>query len=99
MASILEEFAYGNISPEAQFFKKDSAYGRAIALVSHSEQKLLAQLGADDKKLFEAYVDTQNEINRLTAVQNLIYGFRLGLIMTAESFVGKDDLYAHENDI
>ena len=31
MASILDESAYGNISPEAQFFKKDSAYGRAIA--------------------------------------------------------------------
>ena len=40
-------------------------------------------------------MDTQNEIDRLTAVQYPIYGFRL----VAESFVGKDDLYAHENDI
>ncbi len=27
MSSILEEFAYGNISPEVRFFKRDSEYG------------------------------------------------------------------------
>ena len=46
MQSILEEFAYGNVSPEAQFFKKDSKYGRTIELVSRIEQKLLDRLGA-----------------------------------------------------
>lgn len=47
MASILEEFAYGNISPEVQFFKKDFEYGQAIELVSRNEEKLLERLGAD----------------------------------------------------
>lgn len=94
MPSILEEFAYGNVLPEAQFFKKDSEYGRALDCVSRSEQKLLERLGAEDRKIFEAYADMQGEVNRLTAVKNLVYGFRLGLTMTAEAFTGLDSLCA-----
>ena len=98
MTSILEEFAYGNISPEAQFFKRDSEFGKAMELVSRNEQKLLDRLGADDKDLFQKYIDAQGEVNRLTAVKNLIYGYKLGLIMTAEAFVGRGDLIVGEED-
>lgn len=94
MASILEEFACGNVSPETQYFKRDSRYGRAMELVSRNEQKLLDRLGAEDKDLFQKYVDAQGEVNQLTAVQNLVYGYRLGLVMTAEAFVGMDSLIA-----
>ena len=97
MASILEEFAYGNVSPVAQFFKKDSEYGKAMKLVSRNEQKLLDRLGAEDKDIFQKYIDAQMEINRLTTVKNLIYGYKLGLIMTAEAFFGMDDLIVGED--
>ena len=93
MPSILEEFAYGNVSPEVQTFQKDPKYGRVIELVSRIEQKLLDRLGADDKNLFEKYVVAQGEANQLTAVKNLVYGYKLGLMMTAETFIGMDDLY------
>jgi hypothetical protein len=93
MRSILEEFAYGNVSPEVQFFQKDSKYGRVTQLVSQIEQKLLDRLGADEKDLFQKYLDAQGEANQLTAVKNLVYGYKLGLIMTAEAFIGMDDLY------
>ena len=93
MPSILEEFAYGNVSPEVQHFDKNSKYGRTIELVANIEQKLFDKLGADDKSLFAKYVDAQGEANQLTAVKNLVYGYKLGLIMTAEVFVGMDDLY------
>ena len=93
MASILEEFAYGNVSPETQYFKRDSKYGRAMELVTRNEQKLRDRLGAEDKEIFEKYMDAQGEVNQLTAVQNLIYGYKLGLVMTAEAFVGMDNLY------
>ncbi len=91
-SSILEEFAYGNISPEARFFRRNSEYGEAIRIVSGNEEKLLARLNEDEKILFQKYVNAQGELNRLTAVDNLIYGYKLGLIMTAEAFVGMDDL-------
>lgn len=99
MASILEEFAYGNISPEVQFFKKDFEYGQAIELVSRNEEKLLERLGAEDKEVFQIYVDMQEELNRLTAVKNFIYGFKLGLLMTSETFIGMDDLYINGNNM
>ena len=92
MNSILEEFACGNISPEVRFFKRDSKYGRAMEVLSGNEEKLLARLDEDEKVLFQKYIDAQGEINRLTAAGNLIYGYKLGLIMTAETFVGMDDL-------
>ena len=93
MQSILEEFAYGNVSPEVQFFKKDSKYGRAIELLSRIEDKLVGRLEAKEKDMFEKFVDAQSEVNQLTAVHHLIYGFKLGLIMTAEAFIGMDELY------
>lgn len=98
MKSILEEFAYGNISPEAQSFKHNSQYGEAMRAVSGNEEKLLAKLSEEDKLLFQKYVDAQSEINRLTAVSNLIYGFKLGLMMTAEAFVTGESLIAGGED-
>ncbi len=94
MARILEEFAYGNVSPEARFFRKDSRYSRAIELTARVERELMARLEGEDRALFKRYVDAQGEANQLTAVSNLVYGYKLGLIMTAEAFTGMDDLYA-----
>lgn len=99
MPSILEEFAYGNVSPETQRFDRSSRYGRVIKLVAGIEQKLLTRLGADDKDLFEKYVDAQGELNQLTAAKNLVYGYKLGLIMTPEAFVGMDGLYAGSTEL
>ena len=99
MRSILEEFAYGNVSPQAQYFDKNSKYGRAIELVAEIDANLLDRLGAEDRDLFEQYVDAQGEANQLTAVKNLIYGYRLGLTMTAEACGGMDNLYAGGEDL
>lgn len=93
MGSILEEFAYGNISPEIQFFKRSSEYIEAKEFLSICEEKLLARLNEDEKILFQKYIAAQEDINRLTAVGNLIYGYRLGLTITAEAFIGMNDLF------
>lgn len=98
MTSILEEFAYGNVCPQAQYFTKDSEYGRAMKLATRNEEKLLARLGAEDKEQLEKYIDAQGEVNRLTATKNFLYGYKLGLIMTAEAFVGRSDLVVGEED-
>lgn len=95
MQSILTEFAYGNISPEAQSFRKDSELGRTVALVSRIEEKLTKRLDTEDAELLEKFIDAQLEVNRLTAVQNLLYGYKLGVIMTAEAFVTGGELIAN----
>jgi len=98
MRSILEEFACGNISPEVQYFKRSSEYGQAVGAVSINEDKLLVRLDEEEKILFQKYVDAQGEVNQLTAVESMIYGFKLGLLMTAESFMKSGDLVAGERD-
>lgn len=97
MASILEEFAYGTISTDAHFFKKDPEYNQALEFAARHEEKLLERLSSEDKVVFENYVGTQREVNQLAAVKNLVYGFRLGMMMTAETFIGMDDLYLNGN--
>ena len=92
MSSILEEFAYGNISLGTRFFKRNSEYEEAIRILSVNEEKLLAKLNEEEKALFQKYIDMQGEVNRLTVISNLTYGYKLGLMMTAEAFVGMDDL-------
>ena len=85
--NILEEFAYGNISPMQQTFRHDSAYGQALKAVGDGEEKLLALLSGPEREQFETYVEMRGELSTLTAVNNLIYGYKLGVLMTAEAFV------------
>jgi len=41
MRSILEEFAYGNISPENKTLKHNSSYKKALDILYKTEQQLL----------------------------------------------------------
>ena len=97
MRSILEEFAYGNVSPDPRFFRRNSRYGEAMNAVASNEEKLLAILDGDTKTLFEKFVDAQGEVNQLTAVDNLVYGYKLGMVMTAEAFITSGELIAGED--
>ena len=92
MLSILEEFAYGNINPVNQSFSPNSGLGQAIKFVCKNEEALLEKLNAEEKELFKTYADMQNEVHQLTAVKNLIYGYKLGVLMTAEAFISGGDL-------
>lgn len=92
MHSILEEFAYGNISPETQSFKQGSKLADAMRALSGNEEKLLRILSGEEKIIFQKYVDAQGEVNQLTAVKNLVYGYKLGFLMAAEAFVTSGDI-------
>ena len=50
------------------------------------------RLSTQEKVLFQKYAAVQNEANQLTAVRSLVYGFKAGLIMTAEAFIGMEEL-------
>ena len=92
MKSILEEFAYGNISPETRFFEKNSHYGRTMKILSDSEEKLMSILDGELKETLQKFSNAQAEINLLSNVDRFIYGYRLGVLMTMEVFNGKEDL-------
>jgi hypothetical protein len=94
MQSILEEFFYGNITPANQTFKHNSEYERAVKALTNKGEKLLEKLNAEERTLFEKYLDTQGEVDILTAVQNFIHGYKLGVLMTSEAFVTGGELIA-----
>ena len=87
MNSMLESFAYGNMSPNAQPFKDNANYGDAMRVFSSTQEKLLGRLNEEEKVIFEKYIDAQDEVKQLTAVYNWIGGYKLGLLVTAEVFV------------
>ena len=92
MKSILEHFAYGNISPEPRTFKRDSHYGRTMKILSDSEEKLLSLLDGELKDTLKQFSDAQAEISLLSGVDRFMYGYKLGVLMTMEVFNGKGDL-------
>lgn len=92
MRSILEEFAYGNITPNQHSFKKNSPYGEALHMLAQNEEKLLEQLSGENRETFRKCMEAQAEVNRLAVMLNLVYGFKLGLLMTAEAFLTSDNL-------
>jgi len=92
MKSILEEFAYGNISPDVRSFKQDSHYGRTMQKLTDSENKLYTVLSEPEKGILKDFVDAQAEICLLSCVDRFIYGYRLGVLTTIEVFDGRDEL-------
>jgi len=90
MRSILEEFAHGNIPPEAPL---DSRYRQALRAVCDSQEKLSSKLSDEEKLGLQKFNDAHSELNRLTALQNFTYGYKLGLLMTAEAFVTCNEIF------
>ena len=96
MRSILEEFAYGNIPPENQPFKQNSRYGKAVNILYETEKQLLGKLNDEEKDIFQKHVDAQIEASALNAIENFIWGYKLGVVMTAEAFITCNELIAGE---
>ena len=55
MQSILEEFFYGNISPEVHFIEKGSEYDEVMRVICCNEEKLLERLNAEEKEILHKY--------------------------------------------
>ena len=92
MQSILETFAYGNMSPNAQPCEENMYYSDAMRALRRNEEKLLEKLNEDEKGIFETYMNAQDQVRQLTAVRYWIDGYKLGLLLTAHVFVSDSDL-------
>jgi len=94
MKSILEEFFYGNISPEVQLVERGSYYHEVMGIIACTEEKLLERLNEEEKEILKQHIDAQMELNQLTSLRSQIYGYKLGLLMTAETFFTSRELVA-----
>ena len=84
MRTTLEDFYYGNITPSEQRMIPGSEMAKAVARVASCEKQIMEQLGETEQALLTKFVRSQHEINSITATENFILGFRLGVKIMAE---------------
>ena len=90
MRKTLEDFYYGNITPNEQDMNPNSELKRAIDRVARCENQLIGQLDEAEQMLLAKLIESQHEIDSITALENFILGFRLGVRMMAESMDDND---------
>ena len=88
MESIIEELYYGNITPAERSFRRTGEYAHILQLVARNEEKLKETLTEVQKETFEKFKDNTSELNDMTEVTAFTLGFKLGLRLTAEAFIG-----------
>ena len=91
MQSIIAELFYGNITPSERSYCKTGEYAHILQLVTRNEEKLTETLSEAQKETFEKFKDGTSELSSMTEVTAFTIGFKLGLRLTAEAFIGGND--------
>ncbi len=84
MRKTLEDLYYGNITPNVQDMAPRSELKRATDRVTRFENQLSEQLDEAGQTILAKLIESQQEIDSITAMENFILGFRLGVRMMAE---------------
>ena len=84
MRNTWEDLYYGNIVPCERQLTHNSELKRAADRVVRYESQLTEQLDAPERTILEKLIRSQHGINSITALENFILGFRLGVRMMAE---------------
>ena len=84
MRKIIEDFYYGNITPCEKIMRPGSTLQRAVNTAAQCENQLTEMLDEVGHGLLTRLVKAQHEIDSITAIENFILGFRLGVRIMAE---------------
>ena len=90
MRNTLEDLYYGNIAPNTQDMAPNSELKRATDRVARFEKQLTEQLDASGQTVLTKLIESQQEIDSITALENFILGFRLGARIMAECMDDND---------
>lgn len=90
MRKLLEDFYHGNITPGERKMAPDSELRRAVGRVADCEDQLIKRLDKAEQDLLEELVETQHHLCGITAREDFILGFRLGVRMMAECMDDND---------
>ena len=90
MRKNLEDFYYGNITPNEQRMVPGSEMKKAVDRVTSCEKQLMEQLGETEQTILTKLIRSQHEINSITATENFILGFRLGVRLITECMDDND---------
>ena len=90
MRNTLEDLYYGNITPGAQQVTPNSELKRATDRVARFKNQLKESRDEDGQTILAKLVESQHEIDSITALENFILGFRLGARLMAECMDDND---------
>ena len=98
MRNTLEDLYYGNITPGKQQIVPDSELKRAMDRIARFESQLTEQLDEDGQTILAKLMESQDEADSITALENFILGLRLGARLVAESMDDNDGDIKTEGD-
>ena len=84
MRNTLEDLYYGNITPGTQQIAPNSELKKATDRVTRFESQLTERLDKDGKTILAKLLESKDEVESITALENFILGFRLGAKITME---------------
>jgi len=90
MRKILEDLYFGNIVPYNKQMAANSELRRLVKRAANCESQLTERLHEEEQKLLNALTNAQHEIDSITAMENFVLGFRLGVRLMAECMDEKD---------
>ena len=90
MRNTLEDLYYGNITPGAQQIVPNSELKRATDRVARFESQLTEWLDVAGQEILAKLIESKDGIESITALENFILGFRLGVRLMAESMDEND---------
>ena len=90
MRNTLENLYYGNITPGEQQMVPNSELKRAVDRVVRFESQLTERLDEDGQAILAKLIESQDEVESITALENFILGFWLGARITMECMDGND---------
>ena len=90
MRNTLEDLYYGNITPGVQQIVPNSELKKAVDRVTRFESQLTERLDEYGQTILSKLIESQDEVESITALENFILGFRLGAKITMECMDGND---------
>ena len=90
MRNTLEDLYYGNITPGVQQIVPNSELKRATDRVARFESQLTERLGEAERTILAKLIESQDEVEGITALETFILGFRLGARITMECMDDND---------
>ena len=90
MRQTLEDLYFGNITPNEQQMAPNSELKKAVDRVAYYESQLTEQLDEDEQTILAKLIESQDEVESITALENFVLGFRLGTRLMAECMDDND---------
>lgn len=86
MSDFIENFYYGNIEPQQESNRLNSAIRKEMQILAATEESLTNNLTGERKLEFLDYVNAWSVVNAETNLDNFINGFRLGAKFVLDVF-------------